>query len=358
MVSSEEIRFERRGRLGVATLDRPQALNALSHAMVQRLSAALAEWRDDPEIAAVLVKAVPGRAFCAGGDVRVTADLARDQGARAVAPFFWDEYRLNWRIHTFPKPYIALLDGITMGGGVGISVHGSFRVVTENALFAMPETGIGFFPDVGGTWFLPRCPGKVGTWLGLTGARLKGADLLAAGLGTHPVPAARLAVLEDALARRLDGGDAQAVVAACLAEVEGPIGETELPGLRGRIDGCFAGETMPEIIDRLGSESTGFCALQLSTLAEKSPLAVHVTLAQLRRGRDLAIEGCLALEYRMVHRMLEAGDFAEGVRALLVDKDRRPRWRHPTLAAVRAEEVAAVMAPLPQGDLEFDWRTD
>jgi enoyl-CoA hydratase/carnithine racemase len=350
-----DIRFERQGRLGLAILDRAQALNALSREMVQALSLQLAAWRNDPEVDAVLVKAVPGRAFCAGGDVRVVTDLAREQGVAAATPFFREEYRLNWRIHTFPKPYVALLDGITMGGGVGISVHGGYRVVTENTLFAMPETGIGFFPDVGGTWFLPRCPGEVGIWLGLTGARLNGADSLAAGVGTHAVPSAGLAALEERLVQRLQGGDAHAVVAGILDEHAGAIGAATLPALRSRIDACFAGESVAEIVNALQGEPTGFGAEQLASLAGKSPLAVHVTLAQLRRGRELDIAACLQLEWRMVHHMLEAGDFVEGVRALLVDKDKRPRWRHAGLDAVPAGEVEAVLAPLPAGDLTLDW---
>ena len=354
--STDDIRFEVHGRLGIVTLDRAPALNALSREMVQRLSRQLVAWKDDPQVAAVLVKAVPGRAFCAGGDVRVVADLARDQGVEAAVPFFREEYRMNWRVHTFPKPYIAFLDGITMGGGVGISVHGSHRVVTENTLFAMPETGIGFFPDVGGTWFLPRCPGEVGTWLGLTGARLNGPDSLEAGVGTHAVPAERLEELEAMLIRRLNrGGDGAAAVEACLDEVAGPLGASGLPELRARIDHCFGGGSIAEIVERLGTEPTGFGTEQLSALAGKSPLSVHVSLAQLRRGRALDIEGCLALEYRMVHRMLAAGDFFEGVRALLVDRDKRPRWRHASLRDVSAAEVEAVLAPLPQGELVFDW---
>ncbi|MEK0082941.1 enoyl-CoA hydratase/isomerase family protein [Benzoatithermus flavus] len=352
-----DIRFERRGRLGIAVLDRPAALNALSREMVQALSLRLVAWRDDPEIDAVLVKAVPGRAFCAGGDVRVVTDLARERGIAAATPFFRDEYRLNWRIHTFPKPYIALLDGITMGGGVGISVHGRYRVVTENTLFAMPETGIGFFPDVGGTWFLPRCPGEVGMYLGLTGARLNGADSRVAGVGTHAVPADRLMALEERLAERLRGGaDAHAIVAAVLEEHTGDIGAPSLPAVRARIDACFGGASVAEILERLREEPSGFGAEQLGILAGKSPFAVHVTCAQLRRGRDLSIEDCLRLEYRMVHRMLEAGDFIEGVRALLVDKDKRPRWRHRSLEDVPADEVEAVFAPLPAGELALDWQ--
>jgi enoyl-CoA hydratase len=357
-ITTDDIRFERRGRLGVAVLDRPAALNALSHAMVQALSLQLAAWRNDPGIDAVLVKAVPGRAFCAGGDVRVVTDLARERGVDAATPFFHDEYRLNWRIHTYSKPYIALLDGITMGGGVGISAHGRYRVVTENTLFAMPETGIGFFPDVGGTWFLPRCPGEVGMYLGLTGARLNGADCRAAGIGTHAVPAARLADFEARLETALDGGgDAHGAVAAALAAHAGEIGEAGLPALRARIDACFGGGSVAEIVRALRREASGFGAAQSMTLEGKSPFAVHVTFAQLRRGRSLSIEEALRLEYRMVHRILAAGDFAEGVRALLVDKDKRPHWRHAgRLGAVPAGEVEAVFAPLPTGELPLDWQ--
>lgn len=353
----DEIRFERRGHLGVVTLDRPRALNALTHGMVQALSRQLAAWKDDPQVAAVLVKAVPGRAFCAGGDIRAVADLVREHGVEAATPFFRDEYRMNWRVGNFPKPYVALLDGITMGGGVGISVHGSHRVVTENTDFAMPETGIGFFPDVGGTWFLPRCPGEVGMWLGLTGARLDGPGSLEAGVGTHAVPAARLEELEALLAERLgEGAEAGAVVEACLAELAGPIGEPALPGLRARIDHCFAGGSVEEVLELLGNEPTGFGAEQLAALATKSPLSVRVAFAQLRRGRGLSFADCLALEYRMVHRVLAAGDFLEGVRALIVDKDRRPRWRHASLKDVPAAEVEAVFEPLPHGELTFDWQ--
>jgi enoyl-CoA hydratase len=356
--TTTDIRLERRGRLGVVVLDRQLALNALTRGMVRRLSVQLAVWRDDPEIAAVLVKAAPGRAFCAGGDIRAVTELARDRGVAEAVGFFREEYRLDWRVRAFPKPYVALLDGITMGGGVGISVHGGYRVVTGNTLFAMPETGIGFFPDVGGTWFLPRCPGEVGMYLGLTGARLDGADCLAAGVGTHAVPAERLAELETRLAEQLETvGNAPDTVEAVLRGFGGEIGTARLPGRRARIDRCFGGGSVAEVVRRLEAEETGFGAEQLAALAGKSPLSVHLAFAQLRRGRALPFEDCLRLEYRMVHRVLTGHDFAEGVRALLVDKDKRPRWRHAGLGDVPAAEVEAYLAPLPSGgELAFDWR--
>ena len=217
-------------------------------------------------------------------------NLVRQTGIAAAIPFFREEYRLNWRIHTFPKPYVSLLDGITLGGGVGISVHGGFRVVTENTLLAMPETGIGFFPDVGATWFLPRCPGEIGMYLGLTGARLNGADCRYAGLATHAVPSARLEEIEATLPEKLESGDPHAVVTAALAAVDGDIGTGGLSSLRARIDRCFDGDSVGDIAGRLATEPSGFGAEQLGILASMSPLAVHVAFMQLRRGRGLGIE--------------------------------------------------------------------
>ena len=350
-----DIRFERHGRLGVVVLDRQQALNALTHAMVRALSAQLADWREDSGIGAVLVKPAPGRAFCAGGDIVAVTELVRRGGVTAAVPFFHDEYRLNWRIHTYPKPYVALLDGITMGGGVGISVHGDFRIATERTQFAMPETGIGFFPDVGGTWFLPRCPGEVGMYLGLTGARLTGADCVDAGVATHGVPSDRLAEVESALIACAEAADPHEAIAECLAGHELSSDHRPLRALRPGIDRCFAEETLAGVLARLEAEPGGFGASQHRELNQKSPFALALTFAQLRRGRELSIEEALRLEYRMVHRVLSAHDFVEGVRALLIDKDRRPRWRHAGLGDVPASEVAACMAPLPAGELRFDW---
>ncbi len=357
MTETADIRIERRGALGVVVLDRQRALNALTREMVRALSRALAAWREDDGIAAVLVRAVPGRAFCAGGDIRRVIETRDREGIEAACGFFRDEYRMNWRIKNFPKPYIALCDGITMGGGVGISIHGSHRIVTENTLFAMPETGIGFFPDVGGTWFLPRLPGELGMYLGLTGVRAKAADCLYAGIATHYLPAERLPLLEEELAAA-PAGRMEAVLAGLLADlsetpepVPAPVEEE-----RATIDALFAGEELLAILDRLEADGSGFGARQLALLAEKSPFSLHVTCAQLRRGAALTdFAQALALEYRIVHRFLEGREFAEGVRALLVDKDRNPKWTWPDPRAVPREAVEACFAPLPGGDLLFDW---
>ena len=350
-----DIRFERHGRLGVAILDRQQALNALTHAMVRELSLQLARWRADEEIGAVLVKAAPGRAFCAGGDIVAVTGLLRDGGVAAALPFFRDEYRLNWRIHTYPKPYVALIDGVTMGGGVGISVHGDFRIATERTLFAMPETGIGFFPDVGATWFLPRCPGAVGMYLGLTGARLRGSDCVDAGLATHAVAAEEVAAIERALVDRAAAGDPHEAIAELLAGREPLLQESALRSVRATIDRCFAADSLGGVLALLAGEPGGFGAAQLAELRTKSPFSLALTFAQLRRGRDMAIEEGLRLEYRMVHGVLSGHDFVEGVRAQLIAKDRNPQWRPASLEEVTDAAIAACMQMPAAGDLAFDW---
>ncbi|GBD43402.1 putative enoyl-CoA hydratase echA8 [bacterium HR40] len=353
-LSSEDIHFAQRGALGLVTLDRPKALHALTHDMVRRLSRAAALWKDDPTIGAVLVRATPGRAFCAGGDIRAIVDVLQRDGVEAACRFFFDEYRMNWRIAHFPKPWIALLDGITMGGGVGISVHGSHRLVTENTIFAMPETGIGFFPDVGGTFFLPRLPWRAGMHLGLTGERLDAGDCLALGIAQAFVPAARLSDLVDALAR-LPAADLARQVDRAIATFAREPGPSRLAGERTRLESVYAADDFASLIANLEREPSGFGARVLATLADKSPLSLRVTFLQLRRGAALAFADCMRLEYRLVHRFLACGEFAEGVRALVIDKDRRPRWRHASWWEVDEGEVEGFFAPLAGPDLAFDW---
>ncbi len=351
----EPIRFLREGRLGVVVLDRQEALNALTRDMVRALSDHLRRWKDDPEVEAVLVKAVPGRAFCAGGDVRAVVETVRREGVAAALPFFRDEYRMNWRIARFPKPYVAFLNGVTMGGGCGISIHGTHRIATEHTVLAMPETAIGFFPDVGATWFLDHCPPGVGMFLGLTGARLAAADALTTGLATHHLPAARLLELE---ARLVAAGPGQ--VTAALEEglrelATAPREPGFLASKLATIASLFTAESFGELLARLSAEPTGFGAEQLAILRERSPLSVRLTFAQLRRGAGASLEEALRLEYRMVRHVLESGEFAEGVRALLIDKDKRPRWRHAALEAVDEAEVERFFAPIPEGELPLDW---
>ena len=341
---SDDVEFDVQGRLGVITLARPDALNALTEAMVRAISSRIASWRDDPKIGAVVIKAVAGRAFCAGGDIRHVADAVKTGNIDEIRPFFAAEYRLNWRIKHYPKPYIALIDGVVMGGGVGVSVHGSHRVVTENALFAMPETGIGMFPDVGGTFFLPRLPAGLGIYLGLTGRRLKGADCVSAGVATDFVPADRLEALFEALTVVTDDD-----FACTIARFRQDVGD-DGGALAARTEHVFDNDNAVMIASLLRAEDPQLA----DELAQKSPLAVCVTLEQLRRGRALDFAGCMQLEFGLVQRLLARPDFVEGVRALIVDKDKVPQWAHRDITEVSADEVAACFAPVTPA-LSFDW---
>ena len=340
------------GRLGRIHLNRPKALNALTRPIVQAVGAQLSAWKDDPAVTAVLVTGEGERAFCAGGDVRDMVRRGREEGVDAVMPFFHDEYRMNWRIKRFPKPYIAVLDGVTMGGGFGISVHGSHRLATESTVFAMPETAIGMFPDVGGTYVLGRMPGGLGLWLALTGHRLGPADTVAAGIATGFVPRARLGELEDQLRGAADEG----AVAAALAAVAGEGGNGEIAAHRRVIDAVFDAPSVAAIGDRALNEPTRWGAEQWKRITARSPTSVKLAFAQLRRGRGLGFDEAMRLEYRIVRRILEGHDVSERVRAVLIDKDHAPRWDPPTLEEVDDAAIEAHFAPLPAGDLPLDWR--
>ncbi len=349
MSATEHLHSGAEGALGTIVLDRPKALNALSLAMVDALSEQLRVWRNDVNVQRVLVKAVAGRAFCAGGDIRTACETARQSGIAEATRFLRSEYQLNWRIADFPKPYIALLDGITMGGGVGISVHGSCRVATENTRFAMPETGIGFFTDIGGSYFLPRLPRHAGIYLGLTGATIGPGDCMALGLATHYMPSARVGQLETELQQ--PGID----VAQCLRSFEDEPPEAALSEHFDRIDDLFEPTSVADIIDRLRQDRSSFAEETLELLSSRSPLSVHVVLEQLRRGRDLDLKSCLQMEFRMVHRFFEKSDFFEGVRAALIDRDRNPRWAHRSLEEVRREEIDWYFANNSHEPLHFHW---
>jgi enoyl-CoA hydratase len=347
-----EIAIERGDGLVVVGLNRPRALNALTLDMVRALDAGLRAWRDDPAAHAVLIKGAGERAFCAGGDIRLLYELLVREGPEVAAGFYAVEYPMNARLHHLPKPWIALLDGITMGGGVGISVHGSHRIATERTVFAMPETGIGLFPDVGATYVLPRLPGAIGMYLGLTGARLGAADCLHVGLATHFVPAARLGELEAALAAA-DLSAGPAAVDRVLEGFAADPGPPGLPALRERIDAAFGAPTLAAVLENLAAGADDFARAQLEAIGTKAPLSLAVTFRQLREGRRLDFDNAMRLEYRLVHRFMEGHDFREGVRALIVDKDNRPRWRPARLDEVSEAAVDACFAPLPNGDLRL-----
>ena len=345
------------GGLASVLLNRPQALNALTREMAVALDAALTAWTADDRVKAVVIRGAGGRAFCAGGDIRRLYDEGR-AGGRYPYDFYRDEYCCNARLHHFPKPYVALLDGIVMGGGVGVSVHGSHRVVTENTLFAMPETGIGLFPDVGGTFFLPRLPGALGLYLGLTGARLKAADALHAGIGGCHVPAARLDEMVAALAAALKAAPAaaaRATVDTVLARFHVDPGPPPLAAQRAMIDRVFAQASVDEILAALAAEAGDFAAGLLAGLKTKSPTSLKLTHRQIRAGIGRPFEDCMRLEWRMVNRIVAGHDFYEGTRAVVVDKDQKPAWRPASLAAVTDAAIEAYLAPLPEGDLRFAW---
>lgn len=346
-MTAEDIFFERRGGLGLVRLNRPQALNALTVEMTRRLDGTLKDWAADPNVTMVAIRGVGGRAFCAGGDVR--ALHAAGPGSPDTERFYREEYALNRRIFRFPKPYVALIDGIVMGGGVGVSAHGSHRVASERTLFAMPETGIGLFPDVGATWLLSRCPGESGIYLGLTGARIHAADLIELGLAEAMVPHGRLDGLEAALAEVGGATELDAAIAGLAADPGAPA----LRAHRAAIDGCFAEPTVEAILAALDAEGTAWARSTAVTLREKSPTSLKVTLRQLRRGRELPdFEAAMRLEFRLVRRFMAGGDFFEGVRAAVIEKDRQPRWRPDRLDAVDEATVDAYFAPLER-ELEF-----
>lgn len=343
-----DILFEAKGGVGLVTLNRPHALNALTLAMVRALDARLRAWAGDPAVRRVVIQGAGERAFCAGGDVRALYDSGKSKADTLTADFYREEYRLNRLIKRYPKPYIALIDGVVMGGGVGVSVHGSQRVATERTLFAMPETGIGLFPDVGGSYFLPRCPGRVGFYLGLTGARIKAADCLHAGIATHHVPSDVLDKLVDAL--RQDPGGA---VADIIARFATSPGTASLDRDRAAIDRCFSAPTVEAIQAALEAHGSEWAKGARAAMGEKAPICEKVTLRQLERGAGLSFEDCMVMEFRLSQRAMAAHDFYEGVRAAVIDKDRAPKWRPASLADVSDADVEAWFAPLPGGDLDF-----
>ncbi|MET9960440.1 enoyl-CoA hydratase/isomerase family protein [Streptomyces sp. NPDC006326] len=339
--ADDTVLFTVEGCTGVITLNRPRALNALTHPMVLRIEEALAAWEHDPAVAQVLIRGAGERGLCAGGDIRAIHDDAK-AGTAASAGFWRDEYRLNARIARYAKPYVALMDGIVMGGGVGLSAHGSVRVVTERSRVAMPETGIGFVPDVGGTYLLGRAPGRLGTHLALTGTAVGAADALLCGLADHFVPAERLPELTAALA--------SAPAAELLPRHATAPAPGELAGRRSWIDRCYAADTVEEIVERLLGEDDPAAKETAETILAKSPTALKVTLAAVRRARALGpLEQVLAQEYRVSCHALRSPDLVEGIRAQVIDKDRAPRWSPPGLDGVGDEQVARFFAPLGPG---------
>ena len=330
MPDTDDILFGRRGGVATVLLNRPQALNAFTLGMYRLLDPMLRAWADDPAVHAVLIEGAGDRAFCAGGDVRAVYEAGKGiAGDRDfTSAFFAEEYRIIRFIHHFPKPYIAIIDGITMGGGAGVSVNGAYRIATERTMLAMPETGIGLFPDVGATRFLNLAPGHIGRYLALTGARLGPADALYCGFATHFVPRERVPELTAALAGiAWEPGRENTQVEAVLAQFAADPGPPPLQARRAAIDRCFAGDTVEAILDALQAEreEPEWAAQTAASLSAKSPTSLRITLRQLIVGRGFDLEAALRLEYRMTQHVMAGHDFYEGVRAALIDKDQKPQ---------------------------------
>jgi enoyl-CoA hydratase len=341
-VAEPEILCERRGAAGVITLNRPKALNALTLGMVRAIAAALDAWERDDAVKHIVITGAGEKAFCAGGDIRLLHDLGKAGRIEECRQFWREEYVLNCRIKACPKPYIAVIDGIVMGGGVGVSLHGSHRVAGPRYLFAMPEVGIGFFPDVGATHALPRLPGAAGPWLAMTGDRIGQADAVALGLATHAIASGDIPALLEALAAG-DGPD------AALARLKADPGPAPHAAHRALIDHAFGAADAETVLARLRAAAPAdpFAARLAGALAGKSPTSVKLALAQMKLGANLSFTEAMRLEYRIVSRIARGEDFYEGVRAVILDKDNAPRWRPAALPEVSEAMIAAHLAPLP-----------
>ncbi|MFH1803489.1 MAG: enoyl-CoA hydratase/isomerase family protein [Pseudomonadota bacterium] len=346
--NDQDVQFSVHGPVGHILLDRPKALNSLNLPMIDAMMAQLRQWEKDPAIAVVVIEGAGDRAFCAGGDIRGLYDARQRDDVKLLDAFYRREYQLNHYIAHYPKPYIAIMNGITMGGGVGVSIHGDYRVVTEKTLFAMPETGIGFFPDVGGGYFLPRCPGAIGMYLGLTGARLAAADCLYAGLATDGIKAADAERLKEALAAGdYKTTDPHQTVRTVLQSFAHDFGDGELVRARDEIDRIFGVSDIRDVIQALDAGNSSFAEKTATLLQQKSPLALCVTFEQISQGRDLSVGDVLKMEFRLSQRMVEWPDLFEGVRAVIVDKDHAPKWQHDNISQIDRQSVAAFFAPLP-----------
>ncbi|HMO68729.1 MAG TPA: enoyl-CoA hydratase/isomerase family protein [Novosphingobium sp.] len=343
MSGTDELIVRREGAAGFLTLNRPKAIHALTQAMDHAMTEALLAWKDDDGVQAVIIDHSEGRGFCSGGDINLLRNSAlTDNGVSGLA-FFYEEYQLNHLLFTYAKPVIAFMDGITMGGGVGISQPAKYRVATENTRFAMPETGIGLFPDVGGGWHLSRLPGRMGQFLALTGARLDGAECLWTGLATHYLPAEALA---EAKARIAQGHEPGQVLAA-LAVTPPP---ARIEANAAQIAKHFASDRYEDILASLEADGSEWAARELATLRTKSPQTCKVALRQLKDSLSCAdFAENMVMEYRIAARVLTRPDFAEGVRALIVDKTNDPKWNPATPEEVTDDLIDSIFAPLGEG---------
>ncbi|KAF7658144.1 hypothetical protein LDENG_00016740 [Lucifuga dentata] len=350
-----EVLLERVGNAGVITMNRPKALNALNLSMIRHIYPQFKKWEQDNETDIIIIKAVGGKAFCAGGDIRAVTEAGKLGGSLAQ-DFFREEYILNSAIGTCRKPYIALIDGITMGGGVGLSVHGQFRVATEKTLFAMPETAIGLFPDVGGGYFLPRLQGKLGLFLAMTGFRLKGRDVHRAGVATHFVESKKIPDLEKELVH-LKSPSAKDVSSVLDSYQNQSSLDSEKPFVLEQhmadIDRLFSSSSVEGIMQNLKADGSAFATKQAETLSRMSPMSLKITYRQLQAGASLSLQDVLVMEYRLSQACMRGCDFYEGVRAVLIDRDQNPKWNPSTLEEVSDQSVDECFSSLGDKDLTF-----
>lgn len=343
-MSTQDVLTRIEGRVGRITLNRPQALHALTLPMCQAMTDALLAWRDDPGVDLVLFDHSGERGFCAGGDIRMLAESGAGDG-KAAREFFFVEYRLNHLLFEYAKPVVVVMDGVTMGGGVGLAMPAQYRIATERTTFAMPETGIGLFPDVGGGWFLPRMPGHIGVWLALTGARIKAADCELTGVATDFVESGKVEALKAAIVanpKALEG---------VLTEFEGDAGRPPLAQHQDEIERIFGADTLEEIIGRLQAAGTDWAREQLKVMGTKSPQTMKVALRQLRLGGNMeSFAENMTMEYRIGARVVQRHDFIEGVRAVIIDKDNLPKWNPPTPEGVTETLLDGIFAPLPSAE--------
>lgn len=350
MSEDSEILFEVQGKMGLITLNRPKALNSLTLNMIEKMRDQMLAWRDDAAIVGVVVMGSGEKAFCAGGDIRLLWE-GKGSDLAYARRFYTEEYQLNTLIKEYSKPYVAMIDGIVMGGGVGVSVHGAHRVCGDATLFAMPETGIGFYPDVGGTYFLPRLNGHLGTWMALTGARLRAADCMYAGVATDYAPSDQHEMI---LNRLCEDAHEAADVETIIDSLTGMPGDAPVEDKQEQIDACFTHATCEDIVAALERDGSDWANKQLSILASKSPISLKVTLRQMQEGAGLSFRDAMRMELGLSMQFVAGEDFYEGVRALLIDRDNKPEWRPDHVADVSIATVDRYFTPIgPDQQLRF-----
>jgi enoyl-CoA hydratase/carnithine racemase len=348
--STDEILFSVKGGIGYVLLNRPKALNSLTHGMCVAFKAKIDEWAADDAIEAMVIEGAGEKGFCAGGDVRAVHDSGK-AGTGYWKDFFSDEYRMNAALFHFQKPFIALVDGIVMGGGVGVSDPASHRILTERTMYAMPETGIGLIPDVGGSYFLSRLPGRLGFYLGLTGARIRAADCMYAGVADAYMPSDKIAAFKADLevTHIADVDDVDRI----LEKYKADPGEAPLAAIVDQINEAFAGHSVDEIVATLETAGDDWSSQTAATLVTKSPSSLKLTFRLLHEGAGLDFNDCLRMEYRLVSRCMEGNDFYEGVRAVLIDKDNAPVWKPARIDAVSDEMIDGYFASLGPEELKL-----